>query len=145
MSEFMLHLYRDDHHLKRIGACKDGSLFWIDSQFVTEDGAPVDYLCTYRFAADGQFTFCKIERLGPRDEIDAAEWEARLAAHIRWLGPHSFGDIRVQPFSIRHDGHIFGAAIRTEEVAPDDPPLVDLLPGHTLMFFPPWEEGGYDT
>ena len=54
MSEFMLHLYRGDHHLKRIGACKDGSLFWIDSQFVTEDGAPVDYLCTYRFAADGQ-------------------------------------------------------------------------------------------
>lgn len=145
MGEFKLHLFHDNYHLKRIGTFDNNLLFWIDQGLAFEEGEVINYISTYKFMPDGRLIGCRINRLGKREDYDDAQFDAILEAHLSGLNNHKFCDIQVYPFSVEHDGHIFGAVIRTEDVAPDDPPLVDLMPGSTLLFYPPWEDGNYDT
>ncbi|MBI1494674.1 hypothetical protein [Halocynthiibacter styelae] len=49
--------------------------------------------------------------------------------------------IRVQPFSCEFYGHSFGLIPREGEAAM----LIDAMPGHTLMFYGPWERCNYDS
>lgn len=145
MDDFKLHLYHDDYHLMRIGQCKDGILFWITSGLVSSDEGITDYICTYKFMPDGRFIGCRIDTVGLRSATSEARSAEFLQDHITRLGEHKFGDIQIYPFSIHHDGHLFGAVVRTGVNDADGSPVVDLLPGHMLMFYEPWEEGLYDT
>ncbi len=120
-------------------------LFWIDAQLVFEESSTTDYICTYRFTPGGRLIGHRIERIGVRGSYPRSRDGDAVAEHVARLGRHQLGDIVIHPFQIEFDGHIFGCVARTDDAQAGDEPMIDVMPGMTLMFYPPWEEGGYDT
>jgi formate hydrogenlyase regulatory protein HycA len=127
-----------------VGRLADGRLFILDWQLGFNKAGTVDYLCTFVFDKDGKLSSQLIESLGPRTTLamDDAKYDAALADHLRKLGKHEIVDIWVRPFSVKHDGLVFGLIPRRLE---DGSWRVEFMPGNTLSFYPPWDEGGYDT
>lgn len=135
-------LIPDSYHLNHVGRQSDGSLYWIDVQlnFDRAANSTRDFACLYIFGPDGALISHQIEDLGLRSS------DQRRASHVitemmQSLSAPVSTDIWVRPFSVDHDGLRFGLIVRETEIGP----VVDAEPGMTLMFFPPWSNGEYDT
>lgn len=136
-----IHLIPDIWHIKRVGHLRDGQQFIIDAQLSGQNGVVTDYLCTYIFDKDGNLTSHTIESLGVRSN-DNAKFDAALQRQLDALGKYSVADVWVRPFVVRYNGIEFGLIPRQLD---DGSWRVEFMPGNTLSFYPPWDDGGYDT
>ncbi|MHA3915024.1 hypothetical protein [Halovulum sp. GXIMD14793] len=136
----------DDWHLKHVGRLKTGNGFWVDVQLAIVDGEPHDFICTYVFDEKGELIRHEITALGSRgSRVSVRDTVTR---HLERLGSWSPETIRVLPFSVEDHRQTFGLVVRADEPgeeASDHGPFVDAMPGSTLMFYPPFEDGFYDT
>jgi hypothetical protein len=139
-----LHLYPDDHALTRLGRLETGDLFVIDLNPASDGEQTRDFVRTYLFRANGALKNHIIDEAGIRGQYNDDDLTRLIDKHLADLGPHTIAPIRFQPFSIHHAGMVFGYVLRPPEPGDCDR-VVDVLPGHTLMFHPPWEDGGYAT
>lgn len=148
---FKIHLIPDDYHLPHVGRLADGGFFWIDGQLTWGRGATRDFICTYLFDQDGRLARHNIEDLGCRNEENRKDVRQIIDKHLAALGPYETADIWVEPFSVSAHGESFGLVTRVADTPKEAEdlerigPLVDAMPGLTLMFYPPWDEGAYDT
>jgi len=148
---FKIRLCPDEFHLPDVGHLESGVRYWIDRQVARLEGRTHDFLATYIFDEEGRLIWHKIDDLGSRpneimhltpalrDEVDLL-----ISNQLKRLGPGRNADFWVLPFSVNAFGHTFGLVVRSdEECESDDGPFVDVLPGLTLMFHAPWDEGVY--
>ena len=137
-----VHLIPDDHHLDHVGRLSDGKLYWIDVQlsYNMRSKGTRDFVCLYLFKKDGTLTSYNITDLGFRS-APIANASNVIRQYLENLPEPISQDIWVRPFSVDSLGLTFGLVIREEA----DEAVVDALPGWTIMFYPPWPEGGYDT
>ena len=147
---FKIRLIPDEWHLKNVGRLDNGALYWIDVQLSSEDDDTRDFVATYVFDLDGNLIWNDIEDLGLRSESRRRGFSTIVSQHRDKLGPGQIADISVHPFSVNAHGLVFGLVVRKPEPDDDDlqndqDPFVDAMPGWTLMFYPPWEEGLYAT
>lgn len=143
-----IHLIPDDFHIKHVGRLADGRLFLVDSQLDTSQGPTRDFVCSYFFAPEGHLVGQKIELVGSRDEVTFDDGLRIFDRHLAELGPHEIRDIWIRPFAVIRYGLAFGfIPMAPEEFgeAGDAGWSVVAMPGNTLSFYPPWEEGLYDT
>lgn len=151
MMDFRVRLIPDNYHLLHVGRLGSGAQFWIDVQLRGEADTTRDFVATYIFNEDGVLSWHEIIDLGLRSNPGRRAATDVILAQIAKLGPSEKADISVFPFSVDAYGSTFGLVVRESDT--DDPsdiddcdgPLVDALPGWTLMFYPPWGEGLYDT
>lgn len=146
---FRIHLFPDDCHLPHVGRLKVGAQFWIDVQLLQEGGDTRDFVATYVFDLEGRLIWNEILDAGLRSEGNMKTIEEVILSQLKKLGEFDRREIQVHPFSVEAFGSVFGLVVREPE--PDSDlsgsgvlgPLVDVMPGWTLMFYPPWEEGSY--
>ena len=151
---FKIRLIPDRYHLHDIGKLESGAFCWITLQLHWDGEDTRDFVATYIFDADGRLIQHIIDDLGLRSGPSGKSAKSVIAEHKRLIGPIEPTDIWVSPFSVSAYGLEFGLIER--KLDPDDDPeyleklkedgpLVDAMPGHTLMFYPPWDEGLYDS
>ncbi|KIC29643.1 hypothetical protein [Leisingera sp. ANG-M6] len=148
-----IRLVPDQHHLRDVGQLVDGRYFWIDLQLNTEGHETRDFIATYTFNADGDLLDHEICDLGLRSSSSAQHAANAVMAKRKQLkikrnllGRQKRCSFWVKPFSIEAFGLSFGLVLREQEegeMAGEE--LVDAMPGCTLMFYPPWPDGSYDT
>ena len=147
LNRITLHLYPDEHHLPRVGVLETGDQFIIDLNLIANNGKTRDFVCTYIFWANGALKNYIIDEVGIRGEYKECEFTKLIDKHVNDLGAYTISPIQFQPFKVIQSNENFGYVVRDKE--PDAPKdaddYVDVLPGHTLMFYPPWEEGAYAT
>ena len=135
------------------GQLDDGSHYWIDVQLNSEGQDTRDFVATYVFDADGRLIDHKVKDLGLRSNPLSLSARAILTQERERLGLKKtiFGrakrsDFWVRPFSVEAHGLVFGLVVReTNDAEPESINAVDAMPGRTLMFYPPWQDGRYDT
>ena len=137
-----IRLIPDEWHIHNVGRLSDGRLFWVDSQLDPTGGATKDFVCTFIFNDHGQLVDHSIELIGVRGSYPNASGEAAMTRHLATLGERTVTDIWVRPFSVESNDSVFGLIPRQTE---DGEWRVTFMPGDTLEFYPPWDEGGYDT
>ena len=145
-SEIRVHLIPDEWHLHHVGKLPDGRLIWIETQLSYDRTLrdTRDFLCIWIFSKEGVLTDqSKIIDLGWRSNPIGSR-RLFIEQELEALGGLTVTDIWVRPFSVEKYGLIFGLLIRDEDDTDGDI-LIDAMPGMTLMFYPPWSEGGYDT
>jgi hypothetical protein len=136
-------LIPDEWHIHNAGRLRDGRLFLVDSQFYWLGGNLTwDFACTFIFDSDGRLIEHKIEFVGERNAYPDSNLDAAISRHLDQLGERVITDIRVRPFSVESNTTTFGLIPRRIDYARW---RVEFMPGNTLSFYPPWEEGGYDT
>jgi hypothetical protein len=138
----------DDHYAARIGHLKDGRQFFVTTPFVPPLGSNAgrEFIAVYLFDAAGTFPEARVDDLGVRSNVDEGAARTLLEKRLAELGPLSYGDIEVQPFSVERFGTTFGLVPRPPDDDDDDdsPPSVEMQPGNYMAFFEPWD-GTYDT
>jgi hypothetical protein len=140
-----IRLVPDEWHIHHVGRLPAGRLFWVDEQLYYRNRKTTDFVCTYVFDNDGQLTSHNIESLGVRGgkgTEDDARIEAALDRHLAALGKRTAKDIWIRPFSLKSQGMVFGLVPRQ---LGNGTWRVEAMPGNTLSFFAPWDEGEYDT
>lgn len=157
-----IHLIPDEHLLVRLGRAEDGRLVYQETQVHFDGRVSHDFVVTYVFDADGALVEDHIDAVGVRGERPADALRAACMQHEERFGHYQVTEIWVRPFSIERHGLRFGFVARhllDEEGLTEDERLqlieslddgddgwrVEAMPGNTLQFYPPWEEGGYDT
>lgn len=146
--DFKIRLIPDQYHLPDVGRLDAGAQFWIDLQLQPESESVRDFVATYVFDDDGVLIWYEIDDLGLRSDPNARRASEVIEQQKTKLGASERADIWVYPFSVTAHGSTFGLVVRPPEPENDETeegPLVDAMPGWTLMFYPPWEEGMYDT
>jgi hypothetical protein len=149
--DLKIRLIPDKYHLRCVGQLEVGAQFWIDVQLKVENSNTRDFVATYVFDTDGVLIWNEIINLGLRTDTDQLAPSAVIEEQLVKLGAYKKTDISVYPFSVNAYGSKFGLVVRKpdlvepEDQNDDDQVLVDALPGWTLMFYPPWNEGLYDT
>ena len=109
----------------------------------TPDATGGEYVALFTFDDSGALLRADIDSLGPRADLDRQRAADAYESRLESLDGPIFGDIRVAPFRIEHEGVEFGLIASD----PDDPaqtPWVTLEPGNYMAFSPPWD-GEYDT
>jgi len=169
-AEIKIRLIRDIWHLKHVGQLDDGKGYWITGHLNPEAETTRDFIGTYIFNKDGSLSSHNIVDLGLRSDptsldpgIVIQNEKLRIDASprkSRWdwiLGNFkSKTSIAVYPFQVQAFDQIFGLVVREpeddSEIGDDEStddyqnePVVDVVPGYTLMFHAPWEEGIYAT
>lgn len=139
-----IRLVPDKWHIHHVGRLPAGRLFWVDEQLHYRDQKTTDFVCTYVFDNDGRLISHNIESLGVRRKVteDDARIEAALDRHLAALGKRTAKDIWIRPFSLKSQGMVFGLIPRQ---LGNGTWRVEAMPGNTLSFFAPWDEGEYDT
>lgn len=148
-----IRLIPDKYHLTDVGQLDNGNNYWIDVQLIPEKRDTHDFVATYIFDGSGTLIDSKINYLGLRSDPDAFRVKDIIAQERSRIGVRKSGffgskskSFWVKPFSVRAHDVDFGLVVREPEADdPARPPVVDAMPGWTLMFYPPWEDGGYDT
>ncbi len=148
-----IHLIPDRYHLIDVGQLNDGNNYWIDVQLSSEAMDTRDFVATYIFDNARKLIDSDIIDLGLRSDPNALQARDVIKQQKSRIGVGRagiFGRKResfwVQPFSVEAHGLVFGLVVREpEEDDVEMPPMVDALPGWTLVFYPPWEDGQYDT
>ena len=144
MAPIKLRLIPDRFHLRHVGHLKDGRGIWLDTQ-ITFDGAEIrDFVCAYVFDPDGELVEWDIVALGGRtDQQPSARKTIRdLKRRFGWTRSGAF-DICL--FTVDAHGETFGLELRDPDDTDEDEQSIDVLPGYTLNFYPPWDEGAYDS
>lgn len=137
-------LIPDNHHLTDVGKLEDGRLYWIDIQLDSENGKTRDFVCTYIFDTDGNLVSHDIVDLGLRGDYEVSASEI-VDSKLEALGKTREQRIEIRPFSVEAYNRTFGLVVREDEGDPEAEPVVDALPGWTIMFYPPFSKGGYDS
>jgi hypothetical protein len=139
-------LDHDDYAAEYVGRTADGRQFFLTNPFVPAygDRPGREFLALYLFDENGKLLEARIEDLGTRAELD--EERARLLEKelLASLGEVSFGRIWVVPFQIERFGVEFGFIAHPPDEINDDW-YVTVEPGDYMAFYPPWNEGWYDT
>lgn len=151
----LVRINHDDYKARYVGKLKDGSQFFLTFPFEPrlEGRKGGNYIALYRFDEYGALLEAEIfdekqEGLTTESAVDA--FTERL---LERLGPHTFQDISVTPFSVSAFGLEFGLIFDpgdddTDDAGEDDdddPSIwVTVEPGNYMAFFPPWD-GEYDT
>lgn len=145
----MVHKVRlipDRYRLTDLGQLDDGNYFWIDLQIANEGRETRDFMATYYFDSNGDLIGHKIKDLGLRSSPDALSARETIEHEKTRIGEWDRKDFWVRPFSINSHGLVFGLVVRERQAGElEGFQAVDAMPGWTLMFYPPWEDGQYDT
>lgn len=152
-------LVPDEWHIDGAGIRPDGNLIFSASQIAPDRDQPTrarDFFCTFTFDRDGNLIENKIELVGTRGEYTDDHMNELCDQHVELLSGFKEAPIWVRPFRVDSHGEVFGLVpVSPQELKEfddddDDEPSeddwrVEFMPGNTLSFYPPWEEGGYDT
>jgi hypothetical protein len=142
MDRIRVRLIRDWYHLKHIGQTQDGLFCWICGQL----NAGRDFVATYIFDSEGVLVEYDIIDLGRRGAPDELSARRVIKEQKVRFGFRKTSDFWIYPFAIEAHDTVFGLVERVPEPGEQQEfQLIDALPGWTLMFYPPWEEGRYDT
>ena len=135
----------DDYHAKHIGKLKSGNLFFLTTPFEPQiESEGCEYIALFLFDPSGSLINSKIEKLGPRAELDEKDASIKYDKMLQNLGEVEFSRIDIRPFSVEKYGIEFGLILREPEDE-EDVWAVELLPGNYMAFFEPWDDGDYDT
>ena len=137
-----IRLIPDEWHILNVGRLSDGRLFWVDGQLDFAEGQTEDFVCTFVFDQDGALIENSIELIGTRGEYPNGSVGLAIERHVVALGEHTKADIWIRPFQVERDGVVFGLVPRR---LPDGEWRGEFIPGNTLSFYAPWEQGEYDT
>lgn len=139
-------LIPDKYHLDNVGRTSDGQGVWVCSQLALVHGDTFlqtrDFVCTYFFDDRGMLTDHRIDELGVRGTYAEADGQATFDKHVQEAQLIEPVDLWVHPFKIEFAGLEFGLI---EDKLEDGSISVLAMPGNTLSFYPPWEDGLYDT
>ena len=149
--ELKIRLIPDSFHLQDVGKLDSGALYWIDVQLIPEGKQTRDFVVTYIFDLEGTLIQSDIQDLGLRSDPSRRNPSEVALQQKEKIGSGQLVEIWVHPFAVKSHDKVFGLVVRKPE--PDEPQdiyeesgtFVDALPGCTLMFYPPWDEGNYDT
>ncbi len=146
--DIKIHLIPDKWHLNYVGKLENGRLFWADMQLGYDHKRKDtrDFICIWIFDADGTLIDHRILDRGFRSEGSVKKPNASdiVSAELSQLGEYNFTDIWVKPFSVEKYDLEFGLVAREVGDGPNEV-VFDAAPGLTLMFYPPWKDGRYDT
>jgi hypothetical protein len=137
-----IHLIPDGDRIVNVGRLSDGRLYFVDAQLDFDGRNTRDFVCTFIFDGDGHLTGETIELIGVRGAYADDAVNAAMHLQLAALGSRAVADIWVRPFSVESNGVLFGLVPRR---TPRGEWRVTFMPGNTLEFYPPWDEGGYDT
>ena len=137
-----IRLVPGDLHIRHVGRLADGRLFWVTSQLDQAPEGTKDYVCTFVFNDDGEVLGHNIELIGVRGAYPTESVGIAVQKHVTALGAHTVEAIWVRTFSVDVNGVEFGLIPRLLD---DGEWRVEFMPGNTLSFYAPWEEGEYDT
>lgn len=143
--DFKFLLVSDDDHLQNVGKTRQGNGFWITQQLVVEQDDTRDFIAAYVFDSDGNLISADVIDQGLRSRPDYLNSKEIIFRMRRKIDASEKGQIWVKPFSVSFYGHSFGLVVRK----PDDKsdiecrPVIDAMPGYTLMFHEPWNLCNY--
>lgn len=150
-----IRLVPDDYHISHAGTLADGRLFWVTQQLDFSQDVTRDYVCTFIFDADGNLVDHTIDSLGFRGTYPDGQTREIYEKHLAVLGDYEIANIWIRLFEVAVDDVVIGLIpVAPEEFMEegDDPEdldeddwRVEFMPGNTLSFYPPWEDGEYDT
>lgn len=144
--EIKIHLIPDSFHLTDVGELNDGNYYWIDRQLVSDGTDTRDFVAVYLFDPQGNLINSEIIDRGLRSDPNKIPLEDVFDRVSKRIGVKRRTDFWVYPFSVAAFGQKFGLVVRErQEGERDGFQAVDAMPGFTLMFYPPWIDGLYDT
>ena len=144
--EIRVHLIPDHFHLTHVGELHDGNYFWIDNQLASDGNDTRDFIAVYIFDRKGNLIDSKIIDRGLRSNSDQLPLKEVIDRESKRTGVKRRTSFWAFPFSVAAFGLIFGLVVRDRQAGElDGYQAVDVLPGYTLMFYPPWSDGLYDT
>lgn len=136
-----------DYHTHFIGKYVGGKQFFGYEHFIlipNPDGvgyqrSQPQYIVLYLFDEKGDLTSYKYWYAGITPDLNC-DTEKKLKEMIRELGKVRYCNIKIKPFQIEIEGHIFGLI----PFADSNYERVELHPSNTIAFTEPWD-GEYDT
>jgi hypothetical protein len=141
-------LANDEDAARYVGRTADGRQFFLTTPFVPatdpESRSGREFLALYTFDASGRLLEAAIDDLGPRADLHETAHVARRDALLQSLGAHRFCPIRITPFVVRRFGVDFGFILQSPSEDGDEECIV-VEPGNYMCFWPPYEDGEYDT
>ena len=141
-----LRLIPDRYHLADVGPLENGNNYWIDVQLNSEGRDTRDFVATYVFDTVGELIQHKITDLGLCSDPNALPANAMVKQERERIGAKERRGIWGRPFAIQTFGLVFGLVVRDPQQGEiEGYQAVDAMPGWTLMFYPPWEDGLYNT
>ncbi len=140
-------LVPDDYHLQHVGKTIQGNGYWIDTQLVVEGDDTRDFVAAYVFDNKGNLISSEVVDLGLRSDQPVQTTEEVIGQLKRKIDAKEAGEIIVKPFATSFYGQTFGLVVREKETRDGaaGQALIDAMPGHTLMFYGPWNSCNYDT
>jgi hypothetical protein len=124
-----------------------GRQFFVTTPFVPAIGASAgrEFLAVFLFDQAGALLEARIDDLDTRATFNKAAARALLDKRVAELGPITFEDIEVQPFSVERFGVTFGLIPRWKDHGSgDDGVWIELHPGNYMASQEPCN-GEYDT
>lgn len=144
----LITLINDEDGAKYVGKTQAGILFFLTTPFLPAERTPntpgCEFIALYTFDPSGKFLDAIIDNLGPRSMVDEHSAKARIGNLLRSLGEHEYCAIRIAPFRVHRFGVDFGLIPRPPE-SPEERGCVTVEPGDYMCFWPPWDDGYYDT
>jgi hypothetical protein len=148
-----VHLIPDDYHIERVGRFPDGKLIYQETQLWYDGNDTRDFVVSYVFDMDGNLIDDVVTLVGVRGRYAKDAMATARSQHEEMYGDFEITDIWVKPFSINRHDLVFGLLAERpyddeDEVEfedGDDGWRVTAMPGNTLQFYAPWDEGLYDT
>jgi hypothetical protein len=144
-NDFMFPLVPDDYHLQNVGRTRQGNGFWITQQLVAEKNDTRDFIAAYIFDKEGILISADVIDLGRRSRPEYLNSEEVIRRMKCKIDASENGQIWVRPFSVTFHGLSFGLIMRKPDDESDKQfkPVIDAMPGHTLMFHEPWDLCNY--
>lgn len=140
-------LVPDDHHLTHVGKTAQGNGYWIAGQLAVEGDDVRYFIAAYVFDKLGNLIFCEVVDQGKGGDFSQESTRENIQMLERKIDAKGAAAILVKPFSTSFYGHTFGLIIRDHDEGedPHEDVLIDAMPGHTLMFYGPWNLCNYDS
>ncbi len=148
-----IHIVPDEWHIDCAGRLPDGRYLFSSSQLSWQDGQTTDFMCTFFFDEDGTLVDHCIDCIGIRGQYSKQDWAEIENRHERFQLGLEITDFWLRPFQVMEHGEVFGFIVQgpedffdsDDEDYDEDYWRVEFMPGNTLSFYPPWEDGLYDT
>ena len=132
----------DDYHVPYAGTAGDGRKFFLSEELFAE----ASYVGLFLWKADGTFDEVRVDEVPrpkylPPGQAGRAGAQALVDERLDELGDYVLEPIRVEPFTTRVDGVIFGwKVVRFEDVY-----SINIEPGDFIAYYEPWDGFEYDT
>lgn len=136
-----------DYHTHYIGKYDNGKQFFGYQHFVNDISnndtdwtkRRHEYVLLYLFNEEGDLISYDYWYAGTTSDLNC-DTEKKLKEMIKKLGKVKYCNIKVKPFQIEIDNHIFGLIAFQDS----DYERVELYPSNVIAFTEPWD-GEYDT